>query len=208
MKRSALLIRWAPLTAAIWLLGACACPPLTSSYANPEATLASWQSHLCHDDTEGEYRCLSAGLQASIGGFQTYLAARRALTENEPALTWLLSRANLGEHVVAHDLNQAERRASLTLEARGDRFELAFVQETAARIDLDDGRFLFAILERPLGELIGQQIVGGRVARQWFDFARPRIDEDDLEQIRSIRLEHRWKIDSITGLLPPAGITP
>lgn len=208
MKRLAPFIRWAPLAATILLLNACACPPLSSSYEDPESTLASWQSHLCHDDAQGEYRCLSADLQASMGGFQTYIAARRALSESEPTLTWLLGRADLREHVVASDLNRVGRRARLTLEARGQRFELGFVQETAARIDLEDGRFLFAILRLPLEQLVGQQIAAGRVTRQWLELAEPRLAAGDLAQILSVHVEHRWKIDSIPGLLPTTGNNP
>lgn len=189
-------------------LGGCACPPLSDSYAAPLATLESWQSHLCRDDAQGEWRCLSADLQRSMGGFQTYLAARRQLLEGDATVSWLLGRARLGDYVVKNSIDRAARRAELALDAHGQLFEVEFVQETAARINLVDGRFLFAILDGPLPELIGRTVVAGRVVRQWIELARPAIDAEDLAGIESMQLEHRWKINAITGLQPQAENIP
>ncbi len=195
-------------TLALSSVSGCACPPRSSSYDTPLATLESWQSHLCHDDAQGEWRCLSAELQRAMGGFQTYVAARRQMIENDGAATWLLSRADLADYVVSGSTDPATRRAALALDARGQLFEVDFVQETSARIDLDDGRFLFAILDGPLSELVQLQVVNGRVSRQWIDLLQPIIDPRDLENIRSVQLEHRWKINTIAGLRPQAGNTP
>lgn len=204
MKLATLLLA----TLALSLVSGCACPPQSESYETPLATLQSWQSQLCHDDVQGEWRCLSAELQRAMGGFQTYVAARRKLIEDDGAATWLLGRADLADYVVSDLTDPDTRSAALALDARGQLFEVAFVQETSARINLDDGRFLFAILDGPLSELVGLQVIDGRVTRQWIDLAQPRIDPTDLEHIRSVQLEHRWKINTIAGLQPQAGITP
>lgn len=204
MKLATLLLA----TLALSLVSGCACPPRSNSYETPLATLQSWQSQLCHDDAQAEWRCLSSELQRAMGGFQTYVAARRQLIEEDGAATWLLGRADLAEYVVSDSTDPATRRAALSLDARGQLFEVAFVQETSARIDMDDGRFLFAILDGQLSELVQLQVVNGRVKRQWIDLLQPLIDPADLEHIRSVQLEHRWKINTIAGLQPQAGITP
>ena len=196
-------------TVTMALVSGCTCPQRSSSYATPMATLQSWQSHLCHDDVEGEWRCLSAGLQRSMGGFQTYVAARRQLIEDEGTATWLLSRADLGDYVVGQSIDRSSRRAELSLDARGQSLDVSFVQETSARIEFDDGRFLFALLDGPLGgTVIRQSVVDGRAIRQWVELARPRIEPKDLEHIQAVHLEHRWKIDNIPGLQPQAGTIP
>jgi hypothetical protein len=192
--------------AALALLSGCACPPRTSSYAEPLATLQSWQSHLCFDDVQGEWRCLSTDYQRSMGGFQTYVAVRRQLLDEGAAFSWFLGRADLGDYVVQSVADPVARRAMLTLAAHGEIFEVEFLQETTARLDLDDGSFLFAILDKPLDSLIGQTIKNGRVIRQWIDLTRPTIAPEDLSRISSVQLEHRWKINAITGLQPPPEI--
>src|SRR5262249_27872228 len=102
------------------LLASCGCPPLIESYSSPQATLATWQPHLCRDDPQGEYGCFAASFKRSMGGFENYNAARSALLDRRPVAAWLLKRADLADYVTDSTCSADGRQAALTLQARGE----------------------------------------------------------------------------------------
>ena len=122
------------------LCGACACPPLIEKYDTPQATLDLWQAHLCRDDVEGEYACLSLDFQRA-NGFQAYYAGREALLAREPTAAWLFKHADLHDHVVATNFTPDGRYASIVLSAgRDDSLSVLFEREAWVSVTWDDGR--------------------------------------------------------------------
>ena len=189
--------RRAALLAALLLPAACACPPLVEGYASPEDTLRAWQAHLCRDDAQGEYGCLSAGFQRAMGGFPTYHAARAALLEEQPATAWLFARADLLEHVTASERDERQGLARLTLGRDDERVEVSFERETWLVLTWDDGRRESFNQGRQLAELLGAQ-----AGRQWLTLMRPALEPGQLEHVRALAVEPRWKIAALAGLGP------
>ena len=192
-------VRRAALPAALLLPSACSCPPLVESYASPEETLLAWQAHLCRDDAQGEYACLSAGFQRAMGGFPTYHAARAALLEREPATAWLFARADLLEHLTASERDDERGDALLVLSSGEERVEVAFERETWLIITWDDGRREPVNQGQPLSRLLG-----ARDGQQWLTILKPALDPARLGQVRGLAVESRWKIAALAGLAPSA----
>jgi len=195
--------RRAALAVALLLPAACACPPLVEGYASPEDTLLAWQAHLCRDDAQGEYGCLSAGFQRAMGGFPTYHAARAELLEQQPTTAWLFARADLLEHVTASDRDERGGRARLSLGTGDERVEVSFERETWLVITWDDGRREAVNQGRQLAELLGSQL-----GRQWLTIIRPPLQPEQLEHVRALAVEPRWKIAALAGLGPEAAAGP
>ena len=188
------------------LCGACACPPLIEDYDTPQATLDLWQAHLCRDDAEGEYGCLSLDFQRSTNGFQGYYAGREDLLAREPTAAWLFKHADLHDHVVGTSLSPDGRFASIVLSAgRGDSLVVAFEREAWVTVTWDDGRRTVARQDSPLAPLVIR-----RGSAQWLALPRPELTDPD--HIREIRFSSRWLISDIAGLAaagaPPAGSAP
>ena len=196
--------RRAALAVALLLPAACACPPLVEGYASPEDTLLAWQAHLCRDDAPGEYGCLSAGFQRTMGGYPTYHAARAALLESEPAAAWLLARSDLLEHVTATERDERQGTARLTLGADGEAaLVVVFERETWLVITWDDGRRESVNQGAPLAELLGSQL-----GRQWLTILKPTLQPEQIEHVRTLTVEPRWKIAEIGGLGPTVAPFP
>jgi hypothetical protein len=176
----------------------CFCPPKVERYGTPAETLATWQAQLCHDDLPGEYRCLSAGLQARMGGFETYYAARRKLLEEDPLAGWFLRHSDLAARASATDQSDDGLAALMSFEERGRPFRIGFVLETRAFFELTDGRRLSALQAGPIPAILRQQ-----GTRQWLTLVTPPgLEPEDHLLIRTLRVEPQWKIDAIDGLTP------
>lgn len=176
-------------------LAASCCPPLRESYASPEDTLLSWQSHLCHDDAQGEYRALSGGLQRQMFGFETYIAARRKMLDEEPLIAFLLKRVDLPGRVVERSVSEDGAAVDLVFEESGQRFSIRFVVETQVIATTESGEQVPGRLDGPLPFYFGQDR-----RRQWVNLPAPRLNDEEREGLRSLLLEQRWKIDNIQGL--------
>ena len=176
------------------LCGACACPPLIENYDTPQATLDLWQAHLCRDDVEGEYGCLSLDFQRAMGGFQAYYAGREDLLAREPTAAFLFKHADLHDHVVGTNISDDGRRASIVLSAgRDDSLVVAFEREAWVAVTWDDGRRELKRLGSPLRPLVIRQ-----GSAQWLSLPRP--DLADPDHIREILVSSRWLISDIAGL--------
>ena len=191
---------------ALLLTGAC-CPPLTTDYSSPESTLLGWQSHLCHDDPDGEYRCLSDGFKQRTGNWQTYYSARNELLDAEPLLAALLSRADLSSRIVEQHTSEDGLSATLDIDVGDDDTTVAFVLETTIFIDLIDGP---PLVSRTSTAVAASLRSGG--GRQWLEFtgARPelRLTDEQRAAIVGVRMEQRWVIDDIEGLIPMGALAP
>jgi hypothetical protein len=187
------LLAW---TLWVGLAGAC-CPPLDVSYASPEATLRTWQAALCHDEPVGEYRCLSQGLQAGMGGFETYFAARQKLLRDDPLASFLLKHFELAERAEERHVTADGQHVTLIFEHSGQRFVLEFDQETAVDVVLDDGRRLAGRMNQPPSAYIGSQ-----GALQWIHFSSPLLTPEERTALWELSFEREWKIASIQGLTP------
>ncbi len=181
-------------------MAAC-CPPLKTSYTTPAETLGSWQSQLCHDEPEGEYRCLSRGLQQSMGGFETYFAARQELFASEPLMAFLIQRVDLPSRAVEELSLQGGLGHRLVFEESGQRFAIEFVVETLATVRLADGTELPARLEREIASYLSRD----RRA-QWLNIPRPLLTDEQAAALQSLSFEQQWKISSIDGLSAPSQV--
>ncbi len=182
----------------VGLVAAC-CPPLKTSYATPAETLGTWQAHLCHDDVEGEYRCLSRGLQGTIGGFETYFAARRKLLDDEPFVAFLVQRVDLPGRAIEDARSPDGLRHRMVFEESGQRFAVEFVVETLVTFRLDDGTEVPGRLDRELAYYLGRDR-----RQQWLTIPRPLLDEGQERSVRALHVEEHWRIDAIEGLTPQA----
>lgn len=193
------------LMAALLTLGGCACPPLVSTYGSPEETLANWQSHLCADDIDGEYRCLSAGFKRRIGNFETYHGARSELLRSQPFLARALARSDLPSRIVERQVDELTGQALLVLNVGGRRVPLGFARETTVLVEFADGPPDVGRSDRPLSTLLRSH--GNR---RWIDLDDSRLawDELRLAGARAVLIEHRWKIDAIEGLLQDTATGP
>jgi len=178
------------------LAGAC-CPPLRSDFSSPETTLATWQTHLCHDEPEGEYRCLSQGMQQAIYGFSGYFPAREQLLRDDPFVAYLLRHMDLPARVVER-LQPDDQHMVLVFEHDGRRLSIGFVVETEVCARLADGQEVFGRITGPLsGALVLQ---GGG---QWVVLGSPTLSAAQAATLAGLRLEQQWKIDAIDGLESP-----
>jgi hypothetical protein len=185
---------------AAWLAAAC-CPALRSSYTTPAETLSTWQAHLCHDDPEGEYYCLARDLQAAMGGFETYFAARQKLLDDDPVAAFLLQRVDLPARAVESRDAPDGLSHRMVFEESGQRFAIDFTVETLVSFHLVDGTIVAAVLERELPYYLGRDR-----RQQWLTLPRPLLDEDQAAAVRELHLEQHWKISSIDGLDPHAQV--
>ena len=184
-------------------LAACCCPELRTDFSTPEATLRTWQANLCHDVPEGEYSCLSGTLQADMYGFPTYYAARQELLEQEPVVAFLVKRVDLPGRAVERLTSDDGTATRLVFEQDGQRFAIDFVLETAVRLVFLDGSEKPARLDGPLW-----YHVNSLSGRQWIDLRRPRLTDEEREQLASVQLSQQWKIDAIQGLMTAARPPP
>jgi hypothetical protein len=171
-------------------------------YDSPEATLGTWQAHLCQDDAKGEYRCLSADFKSRMGNFSAYWTARRVLFDEEPLLRFALENADLDEHVTDRWIDEDAGTAQLSFEVRGHATSVGFRRETFLRVELEHGPPVVGRSDKPLAGLVGTH-----GTRRWIELTGTRLDLTDqqLQATRAILLEQRWKIDAIEGLM---GATP
>jgi len=192
----------AALVLALMPLGACACPPVVERYDGPEATLATWQSQLCHDDVAGEYRCLSTDLKRRLGNFSAYWTARDLMLDDQPLLRSALRAIDLVDHIEQRRQDDVSGYAELTLDVYGETTLIGFRRETLLLVELERGPPLVARSDESLAGLY--QAVGGR---RWIELSGTRLEltPEQLAGARSILLEHRWTIDAIEGL---TGATP
>jgi len=193
-------LAFAALVLAGLLLAGCGCPPLIENYATPRDTLATWQAHLCHDDPEGEYACLAASFQAAMGGFPNYYAARTALLEQRPMAGWLLRHADLRDYEAETSFSADGRGAAVRLEARGETVWLRFEREAWVTIGFADGTSMTRRQNHPIDELLGSQ-----AGRQFLFIDKPALSREQLEAVRDVHMDSRWKIADLAGLAEDAG---
>jgi hypothetical protein len=191
----AALIRRLALSALLFSLVAACCPPLQTSYSTPEETLRTWQSQLCHDQPEGEYRCLSRSLQQAMGGFETYFPARQQLLNDNPIVGLLVQHADLPGRVVESAGNSEGDWYRLVFEESDQRFAIEFITETLVTFHLRDGNDILGLLEKPLEGYLGRD-----ETRQWLMIPKPRLTPEQQAAVRSLTFEEQWKISSIDGL--------
>jgi len=180
-------------------LAAACCPPLKTSYVTPAETLGTWQSHLCEGDVQGEYRCLSRGLQGAMGGFETYFAARQKLLDDDPVTAFLVKRVDLPARAVEDAASADGLRHRMVFEESGQRFAIEFVVETLVTFRLADGTELPGRLDREMAYFLGRDR-----RQQWLTIPRPLLDDDEARAVRALLVEQQWKIDAIEGLSPHA----
>lgn len=189
------LRRALPLLVLAWTMSAC-CPTRQLRFDSPEEALASWQSQLCHDEIEAEYVCLAHDLKLAMGGFPTYVGARHRLLADHAFAAAYLKYGDL----VERDHERVELGADhvrFEYVSSGQSFALGFQREAWIVAQFDDGRAeMQRRLTRPLRELAG---VSG--PRQWLDLPSDFLNDDQRAHLATLRLEHRWKIGSVDGLL-------
>ncbi len=186
--------RAAPACLLLLLVAACGCPPKAPRYDSPAATLATWQSQLCHEDPSAEYACLAADFKRDIGGFQNYHVWRGALLEREPVLAWLVKRADVGDYIIDTWQDTRGQRAVLTLAALGREMQIGFEREVWATVIRADGS---ADVKRQ--EELFDRLVLRRAPSQWVTLERPDLTGERLDDIRSIHFDTRWVIAALGG---------
>jgi hypothetical protein len=187
--------RWLGLL--LLLPAACACPTPIERWDTPQATLALWQARLCHDDPQGEYACLSRDFQKSMGGYETYFAARTALLERDAVAAWLFRHADLEDHVRDVIFESDGCHAAIVLEAGDSSLVVSFEREAWVTATWDDGRSVIARQRVPLDTLIQRD-----GASQWLRLDRPEFT--DSAHLSEVRVNGRWLISNLAGLGPPA----
>ena len=177
------------------LPAACTCPTPVERWDTPQATLDLWQARLCRDQSEGEYACLSRDFQKSFGGWENYFAARRALLERDPVAAWLLSHADLSEHVAGASFDPDGQHAALVLRSGDTSITVSFDREAWVTASWDDGHSVTARQRVPLDALV---VLDDASAGQWLSLERPPLS--DAARLTEVRVANRWLIAGLTGL--------
>ncbi len=200
-------MQWLPRTAPLLLLLAllaagslaCGCPPKLVDYTSPEATLRTWQAHLCHDLPEDEYACFSADFARSFGGYGNYLAFRDHLIADQPVLSYIVERKDLSDNIVGFGIEPDGIHGWAILQALSERLRLDFVREVWVTITFRDGRK--PVRSRQRVPFSGMLNLSG--TRQWLLIDRPDLDPDDIDLIESISFDSRWLIDRFGAEVSP-----
>lgn len=198
MTLSTGLRRASALIALALALAAC-CPSRQLRFDTPEAALDSWQSQLCHDEIEAEYTCLAHDLKLAMGGFPTYVGARNQLLDNHPFAAAYLRYGSLVER--DHErVPLGPDRVRFEYSYDGQPFGLGFAREAWIVVSFDDER---AELQRRLATVM-PGLVGVSGPRQWLNLPDDLLSAEQREHVRALRVEYRWKIASVDGLLAEA----
>lgn len=175
------------------LAAGCACPTPVERWDTPQQTLELWQAHLCRDEVEGEYGCLSPNFQAAMQGFETYYARRSQLLAEQPAAAWLFSHADLASHVLSSTVGADGQHATIVLAAGDNPVCVSFEREAWVTITWDDGHFVSARQRVPLPSLVVRD-----ARRQWLALPHPELE--DAAHVLDVQFSSRWLISDLAGL--------